>query len=74
MIYDYAYARFDDRDLDTRSQWIGRGKQYLRHGIQTVHAGRLMHDIYAHVRLYDLDLVLGFEKTLVRFALFVCIK
>ena len=22
----YADARFDDLDLDTRSQWIGRGK------------------------------------------------
>ena len=23
----YAHARFDDLDLDTRSQWIGEGKQ-----------------------------------------------
>ena len=28
----------------------------------TAHDGRLMHDIYAHVRLDDLDLVLDFEN------------
>ena len=52
----YAHAPFDDFDLDTRSQWVGRGKQYLSYGIQTAHGGRLMHDIiYAHVRFDDLD-------------------
>ena len=23
----YAHARFDDLDLDARSQWVGKGKQ-----------------------------------------------
>ena len=27
--YNDAGARLDDLDLDTRSQWIGRGTQYL---------------------------------------------
>ena len=58
----YAEARFNDLDLDTRSQWINRGKQYLTYGIQTVQYGRLMHDTYyAHVCFNDLDLVLDFE-------------
>ena len=26
MAYNYAHARFDDLDLDARSQWDGRGK------------------------------------------------
>ena len=45
----YADAHLNDRDLDTRSQWNGRRKQYLSYGIQTEHDGRLMRDIYAHV-------------------------
>ena len=45
MTYN-ADARFDDLDLDTRSQWIGRRKQYLSYGIETAHDGRLMHGIY----------------------------
>ena len=53
-----AGARLDDLDVDTRSQWIGRGKQYLSYGIQTVHDGRFMHDMYARVGLDDLHLVL----------------
>ena len=56
----YAAARFDDLDLDTGSQWIGRGKQYLSYGIQTAHDSRL--NMHAHVRLDDLDLVLDFEN------------
>ena len=57
----YAYARFDD--LDTRSQWICRGKQYLSVAIQTAHDGRRMHDIlYGYVRLNDLDRVLDSEN------------
>ena len=35
----YADPRFDNLDLDTRSQWLGRGKQYLSYGIQTTHDG-----------------------------------
>ena len=58
MAHNYADARFGDLDLDTRSQWISRGTQYLSYGIQTAHDGRLMHDIYnyAHVRFDDFDL------------------
>ena len=41
----YADAHLDDLDLDTKLQWIGRGKQHLSFGIQTVHDGRRMHDI-----------------------------
>ena len=58
----YANARFDDLDLDTRSQWIGRGKQYLSYGIQSAHDGRLTHDTYAHIRLNDLDLDIDFKN------------
>ena len=50
-----AHARFDDLYLDTRSQLIGRGKQYLSYSIQTAHGGRLMHAICAQVRLDDLN-------------------
>ena len=50
-----ADARFDYLGLDTRSQWISRGKQYVSYGIQTAHGGRLMHDRYAPVCLDDLD-------------------
>ena len=56
--------------LNTRSQWIGRGKQYLSYDIQTVNDGGLVHDInYAHVRLGDLDLILDFENVSIRIAL-----
>ena len=53
----YADACFNDLDLATRSQWIGRGKEILIlcNGIQTAHDG-------AHVHLNDLDLVLDFEN------------
>ena len=53
----YADPRFDNLDLDTRSQWLGRGKQYLSYGIQTTHDGInvCMTDIYAHVRFDYLD-------------------
>ena len=57
----YADARFNELDLDTKSQWIGRGK-YLSHSIQTVHDSRAMHDIYARVRLDDLDFVIDFRN------------
>ena len=39
----------------TRSQWIGRAKQCLSYDIQTAHDGRLVHDMYAPVCLYDLE-------------------
>ena len=60
----YADARFNYLDLDTRSQWIGRGKQYLSYDTETAHDGRCnsMHDIYARVRFDDPDLVLDFEN------------
>ena len=58
----YADARFSDLDLHTKSQWIGRGKQYLSYGIQTAHDGRLMHEMYGYVHLDDLDLILNFEN------------
>ena len=58
----YADARFDDLNFDTRSQWIGRGKQYLSYGIKTAHDGRLMHDISLPVHFDGLDLVLDFEN------------
>ena len=58
MAYNYADARFDDLDLDTRSQWISREKQYLSCGIQRAHDGKLVHDMYnAHVRFGALDLI-----------------
>ena len=28
---DALYARFDDLDLDARSQWVGKGKQSALH-------------------------------------------
>ena len=43
------------------SQWTGGGKQYLSYGIQ-LRMTLLMHDIYAHVCLDGLDLVLGFKN------------
>ena len=58
----------DELDLDTRSQRIGRGKQYINYGIQTAHARRLMHGIDAHVPFDDLDLVIDL-KTFVRLVL-----
>ena len=27
LLQEYAHAHFDDLDLDTRSQWLGRGKK-----------------------------------------------
>ena len=57
----YAHARFNDLELDTRSQWIGRGKQYLNYDIQTAHDGRLAHDKYAHILFDDLELFLDFD-------------
>ena len=56
MLVIYADARFDGLDLNIKSQWTGRGKQYLSYGIQTAHDGRLMHDKYAHLCFDDLDL------------------
>ena len=29
----YAYARFDDLDLDARSQWVGKGKTSALHAL-----------------------------------------
>ena len=29
----YVHARFDDVDLDARSQWIGKGKQSALHAL-----------------------------------------
>ena len=54
--------RLDNIDLDTRSQWIGRRKQSLSYGIQIALDDSLMHDIYAHVHLDDIDLVLEIEN------------
>ena len=46
----YADARFDDLDLDTRSQWIGRRKQYLSYGIQTMQDGTYAgHILYLYI-------------------------
>ena len=43
-----------------QGHWIGREKQYISYGIQTVHDGRLMHDIYIYMLMFnrfdDLDL------------------
>ena len=35
MPYNYAHARFDDHDLDARSQWVGRGKTNQRGMLST---------------------------------------
>ena len=64
----YADARFDDLDLDTSSQWIGRGKQYFSYGIQTAHDGRLMFMLM----FVSMTLTLFFTvKTFVTLVLFV---
>ena len=44
----YADASFDVPDLDTRSQWIGRGKQYLSDGIELRMMIDLCTTLYAH--------------------------
>ena len=57
----YADTRFDDLGFDTRSQWIGRRKQYLSYGIQTAHDSRRIdgiHDIFVSMTV---NRVLDFE-------------
>ena len=29
----YAHARFDDLDLDARSEWVGKGKKSALHAL-----------------------------------------
>ena len=70
VIYIYVHAHFDDLDLDTKSQWIGRGKQYLCYGIQTVHDGRLMYDIHIYMLMLLITLTLSLTlKMFVRLVL-----
>ena len=68
----YIYTPFGDIDLDTRSQWIGRGKQHLSNGIQTAHGRRLMHDIIYMLMFVLMTLTLSLTlKTFVRLVRFV---
>ena len=36
----YTHARLDDLDLDAKSQWVGKAKQYALHGLGNLYISK----------------------------------